>query len=68
MQENKCVLLLDKRLQNLVNDYVPNDEILVDDGLIKLKVISKNKEKAMNHLRAKLYDQQKSSIKILTIS
>lgn len=30
MYESKGVLLLDKRLQNLVNDYVPNDEILVD--------------------------------------
>ena len=48
MQETKSVLLLDKRLQNLVNDYVPNDEILVDlvgffsmfSDLTRLKMLS----------------------------
>ena len=48
MQQSKGVLLLDKRLQNLVNDYVPSDEILVDlvgffsmfSDLTRLKLLS----------------------------
>ena len=30
MQSNQNVLLLDKRMQNLVSDYIPNEEILAD--------------------------------------
>ena len=48
MQQSKGVLLLDKRLQGLVNDYVPSDEILVDlvgffsmfSDLTRLKLLS----------------------------
>ena len=48
MQELKGVLLLDKRLQGLVNDYVPSDEILCDlvgffsmfSDLTRLKMLS----------------------------
>lgn len=30
MQNNKNLLLLDKRMQSLVSDYIPNEEILAD--------------------------------------